>query len=150
MLLKRIKPLAFLVFILYLALLFYLLFFSAYRNGVQGIVDYNLIPFKTINRYFHYSFQPGLSMVTDEFFGNILAFLPFGFFLPFLFAKVKSTGLAAGWTFLLSLTVEIAQFIFRVGAFDVDDLILNTIGGSIGYSIWYIFLRKTLLDPRKE
>lgn len=147
---KRSKPLAFLFFFLYLTLLFYLLFFSAYRNGVQGIVDYNLIPFKTINRYFHYSFQPGISMVTDEFFGNILAFLPFGFFLPFLFTKVKSAGLAAGWAFLLSLTVETAQFLFRVGAFDVDDLILNTVGGSIGYSIWYIFLHMTFMNPRKS
>ena len=33
----------------------------------------------------------------------------------------------------MSLTVEILQLVFRVGTFDVDDLILNTLGGIIGY-----------------
>jgi glycopeptide antibiotics resistance protein len=36
-------------------------------------------------------------------------------------------------TFFLSLTFELIQLIFEFGSFDVDDLILNTIGGIIGY-----------------
>ena len=36
-------------------------------------------------------------------------------------------------TFELSLVVEILQIVFRVGSFDVDDLILNTLGGMLGY-----------------
>ena len=33
----------------------------------------------------------------------------------------------------MSLTVEILQLILRVGSFDVDDLLLNTLGGALGY-----------------
>ena len=33
----------------------------------------------------------------------------------------------------MSLLVEILQIVLRVGSFDVDDLILNTLGGIIGY-----------------
>ncbi|MGI8386841.1 VanZ family protein [Robertmurraya sp. P23] len=36
-------------------------------------------------------------------------------------------------TFCLSLTYEIVQLVFELGSFDVDDLILNTLGGVIGY-----------------
>ena len=39
-------------------------------------------------------------------------------------------------TFILSLFVECIQLIFRVGSFDVDDLILNTTGGVFGYFVF--------------
>ncbi|WP_082686812.1 VanZ family protein [Bacillus sp. FJAT-27445] len=129
-------------FSLYLFVLFYLLFFSAYRNGVRGIIAFNLVPFQTIGRYFA-NFK-GLSpwMVTDEFFGNILAFLPFGFFMPFFFQQKKVLKRVALSSFLLSFAVEAAQFTFRVGAFDVDDIILNTIGGAAGYVVWLFLYRR--------
>lgn len=38
-------------------------------------------------------------------------------------------------TLLLSLSIEVMQLILRVGVFDIDDIILNTAGGTIGYSI---------------
>ena len=43
-----------------------------------------------------------------------------------------------GMTFLLSLMIEITQLLTRVGSFDVDDLILNTSGGILGYLLFYI------------
>lgn len=43
-----------------------------------------------------------------------------------------------GMTFLLSLFIECIQLIFRVGSFDVDDLILNTLGGVIGYIVFCV------------
>lgn len=130
---KSSKALVWTSFTFYMAILFYLLFFSAYRNGVKGIVDYNLIPLHTILRYIN-SWE-GFSL-TDEFFGNILAFLPFGFFMPLLFGKLDTRARVAAISFFLSLCVECAQFTFRVGAFDVDDLILNTVGGMIGFGFF--------------
>ena len=40
--------------------------------------------------------------------------------------------------FLLSLTVEVIQLISKVGCFDVDDLILNTLGAVLGYVFFVI------------
>jgi len=37
-----------------------------------------------------------------------------------------------------SLTVELLQLLFKVGIFDVDDIIMNTIGGMIGYFCFFI------------
>lgn len=123
------KLLLYLSFTFYLCFLFYLLFFSHYRRSVEGILAYNLIPFKTIDGYF--SVFSGLSL-TDQFVGNIVAFIPFGFLIVFLITRL-TFGSTLILTFLLSLCMECLQIGFRVGAFDVDDLLLNTLGGVIGF-----------------
>ncbi len=40
--------------------------------------------------------------------------------------------------FSISLTVEVIQLITRVGCFDVDDMILNTLGAALGYGIYAV------------
>ena len=79
-------------------------------------------------------------------FGNIICFLPFGLYeavelenKKFLIIKVTLL------TFFFSLCVETVQLYFRIGIFDVDDLILNTAGGFLGgvvYRILWIFWKR--------
>lgn len=40
------------------------------------------------------------------------------------------------YSFELSLLVETIQLVTKVGSFDVDDLLLNTIGGVCGYLVY--------------
>ncbi|MFZ3588466.1 VanZ family protein [Bacillus sp. DJP31] len=136
-----------LCFFSYITFLFYLLFFSAYRSSVQGLIDYNLIPFKSIFAYISNFELFRVSMVTDNFFGNIAAFLPFGFLLPLLWRNISFTKIAL-YSFSFSLLIEISQFVFRVGAFDVDDMILNTVGGGFGYLMIALIL--TVIKRRKR
>jgi len=42
------------------------------------------------------------------------------------------------YSFELSLLVELIQLVTKVGSFDVDDIILNTIGGAIGYIVYKV------------
>lgn len=63
--------------------------------------------------------------------GNIVAFIPLGIFLVLL-SKKKFKGVLA-FSFCLSLSLECLQIVFTIGNFDVDDLILNTSGGLLGY-----------------
>ena len=42
------------------------------------------------------------------------------------------------WAMLLSFGIETAQLLIKVGAFDVDDIFLNTLGGCLGYIIFRI------------
>ena len=42
------------------------------------------------------------------------------------------------YSFELSLLVELLQLVFKVGSFDVDDMLLNTFGGVIGYIVFAI------------
>ena len=77
---------------------------------------------------------------------NILLCLPFGVYLHYYFQKdLKKTIL---YTFLLSLFFELTQlsglyFIYPRGyrLFDVDDLILNTLGGILGYYVGSLFIK---------
>ncbi len=66
---------------------------------------------------------------------NILLFIPFGFFLPLLYKEYDSIGRVALLGFLLSLSIEIIQM-FGFGTTDINDLITNTIGSCVGYSIF--------------
>lgn len=80
------------------------------------------------------------------FFYNILLCLPFGVYLHYYFrCSLKKTIFL---TFLLSLFFELTQlsglyFIYPRGyrLFDVDDLLLNTFGGFIGYYVGSLFVK---------
>ncbi len=133
------------IFGLYIFFLLYFLIFSEIygRSGVMEDYHYNLIPFQEIERFWKYREQLGL-MSYINLVGNVLIFAPFGFIEP-LASKKRSFWATLVDGCLLSLSVEIFQFITKVGRFDVDDLLLNTSGVAIGYIcflIWNTIRRK--------
>jgi len=66
---------------------------------------------------------------------NVVIFVPLGVYAGILF-KRWTFGKKFFFFFLLSLIVEALQYILRLGAFDVTDLITNTVGGIIGLMIF--------------
>ncbi len=132
------------LFFLYLAILVYLLFFSeAYGRRVSPDrgYRYNLQPFQEIRRFIRYWRQLGFSAALTNLGGNVLGFLPFGFFLPALCARLQRLVPVLALGFMVSLTVELIQLVTKVGIFDVDDLILNTLGVLLGYLAFVIWQR---------
>ena len=131
---KFIMSVSRLLFVLYLILLVYFLFFSEHygRNIVSDQYRYNLTPFKEVKRYIEYRNQIGSEGFIVNIFGNILAFAPFGLVLPIISPENRKLLNIVLLSFEFSLTVELLQLIFKVGIFDVDDLIMNTLGGLIG------------------
>ncbi len=122
------------LFVAYLLLLSYLLFFSStYGRTLELGYRYNLTPFLEIKRGIEHVDAVGYRYVLVNIVGNIVAFMPFGFLLPFVEKRRIHTGNALISTFLLSLCAETIQLLSKTGAFDVDDLILNTVGGVLGY-----------------
>lgn len=99
---------------------------------------YNLVPFVEIRRFWIYRQQLGLYAVMTNIIGNVLGFLPFGFILPVIVQKMRSGFVIVMSGFLLSLSVELIQLVTKVGCFDVDDLILNTLGAAAGYLLFFI------------
>ena len=133
------------IFGLYIFFLLYFLIFSEIygRSGVMDDYHYNLTPFQEIERFWKYREQLGFMSYINRF-GNVLIFAPFGFIEP-LASKKRSFWATLVDGCLLSLSVEIFQFIAKVGRFDVDDLLLNTSGVAIGYIcflIWNTIRRK--------
>ena len=122
------------LFLIYLAGLCYFLFFAENYGRIFGQENYryNLVPFKEIERFWIYREELGIHSFLNLA-GNILGFMPAGFFIPMLWEERKGFWFTVCVTFEMSLLLEILQLIFRVGSFDVDDLILNTLGGILGY-----------------
>ena len=136
-----IRRMGILLFVLYVLLLIYFLFFSEGYGRVaevQQAYRYNLVPFVEIRRFWIYRKQLGTFAVFSNIFGNVISFLPFGFILPVIFRRMNSGFLICISGFLLSLTVEVIQLITKVGCFDVDDMILNTLGAVFGYVLFRI------------
>lgn len=141
-----------LVFVLYLAALCYFLFFAEMFGRTEGGREYryNLVLFKEIERFWTNRRSLGYRAVFYNIAGNVIAFMPYGFYLPILFKRIQgeSRGVFPGifpvllLSLLLSLSVETIQLISKVGSFDVDDLFLNTLGGAAGYLVCVLIRRK--------
>jgi glycopeptide antibiotics resistance protein len=82
----------------------------------------NLVPFA------------GPSFISAENILNVLIFVPLGLYTGILFEK-WSFGKKLLFIFLFSFLVEGLQYMLRIGAFDLTDIITNTSGGIIGLMI---------------
>lgn len=141
-----------LLFVIYLAMLSYFLFFaeSMGRTFLERSYHYNLEPFKEIKRFWQYRNVLGMESVAINLVGNVVAFLPVGVFLPALFSRCKSFFLTTLLCFEFSLVVEIIQLMWKVGSFDVDDILLNTFGGILGYLCYRLCVRAKKKRSRKS
>ncbi|MBW7644751.1 MULTISPECIES: VanZ family protein [Geobacillus] len=92
----------------------------------------NFIPFKTII-YYLFLADINLNIRIENLVGNIIGFVPLGFTLPLLSKRFQNLKAVIITTSSLSFTYEILQLLFGIGSFDIDDLILNTLGGVMGY-----------------
>lgn len=126
-----------LFFIIYILCLFQIV--TAQDVSFGGV---NIIPFKEIFRY-----ESGTYLFYKNILGNVLLFLPFGFFVGY-FIKVNKISVVFLITFIISLSIETTQLaIGRV--FDVDDVILNVLGGILGF-ILYKILSKIIPEKLKK
>lgn len=122
------------IFTLYIFAVFYFTgagtIFDLKRYGIRlNAGEINLLPF---SKYIDIA----------AYFLNVLLFVPFGLFLPFIWPdinKLKYTTLSG---FSFSLLIEISQ-LFNNRRTDVDDLLMNTLGTLIGYLLFRVFINIT-------
>ncbi|WP_409340385.1 VanZ family protein [Paenibacillus sp. MBLB4367] len=125
------------VFICYILLLIKIFFlsrvsilelFNSQRTLVRSI---NLIPFDSIGEYISGNSANLKKFAFSNVVGNILIFIPLGVYFS-LFMNNKRVIINLLFIFIVSLFVEIIQGLLGIGAADIDDIILNCIGGWIG------------------
>lgn len=136
---KKERIISIIIFVIYIIALCYFLFFaeSMGRTTRGDEYHYNLQPLFEIKRIWRSSHILGMKYVILNFAGNVIAFIPFGYLLPKMVKKKPRLFHTVLFSFEFSLLVELTQLISRTGSFDVDDLILNTFGGLIGYILYY-------------
>lgn len=150
-----IRTVSWILFLLYLVVMVYFLFFSEMLGmKPSDTYHYNLKPFTEIQRYIVYYRRLGGFFVLLNLIGNVLCFMPLGFVLPVLSYKNRGIFKVTFICFMCSVTVELIQLVSKLGSCDVDDVILNTSGGILGYICFvicmFIFKRKTSKKKRKR
>jgi len=117
------------LFLAYILVILQTAFWSREPGSRKGV---SLILFETWGRSFH---------MHALFIENIIMFIPFGVLVPMLFKRFR-----CGWQcvllgFLCSCGIEIAQHITQRGYMQLDDVVTNTLGTLVGWSIWKVGIR---------
>lgn len=107
--------------------------------------SFQLVPFGSIQEYLHM----GGGSAFRNLAGNIVAFIPYGIYLQVL-KKDKRMGINVLIVAVTSIAVELVQALLRVGVTDIDDVLLNTLGGFIGILICRLIYRLAKEDIRAK
>lgn len=113
------------VLVAYLLVLLWLVLFK-FSTDILGVLaghqarSLNLIPFAASSR--------------GEMLDNFLAFFPLGLLLG-INDKTGSMGRKVAFVVLLSLAVEVLQYLLAIGATDITDVLMNSLGGFGGLAL---------------
>ena len=106
------------------------------EHGLLGII--NIVPIKeTINTFMHS--ETGMRNSLRNLIGNILVFMPLGFFIPLLFDKFNNLKKVLKVGCLSSLAIELSQLFVGSNVCDIDDVIYNTLGALAGFICYKTF-----------
>lgn len=76
---------------------------------------------------------------------NVLLFIPWAFSLLHILQRNKNRSLIVfGCGVMLTVFIECMQYVFSVGWFDTNDLLMNTIGVGIGWLLRVFCVRREL------
>lgn len=146
---KKLLKLLFYIYIAFLILFVVLKFDGSFEriislhnsiieNEKDGLRNINLIPFRSISPYLRNITEP---YAFKNILANILVFIPLGFFVSNKNSKnvFKALIICLG----VILSIELIQLFFKIGFFDVDDIILNFIGSLLGMGINKILIKES-------
>lgn len=125
------------IVVYYCILLFNMTFFARFTN----INSYNLIPFKTI---YEIILNNSLYSIIINIFGNLIVFMPIEYFLIKLF-NINKFKINFIISFIIILMCEIIQYVFKLGIFDVDDIILCVSGMMLFYFVYNKIIKRKII-----
>lgn len=127
---------------IYTVWILYLLYFASFRQDYKQHFTISIIPLDTIYKYIFIYIKDSVLESVKNLLGNIILFIPYGF-LGILYPKLKQFGWLFLTFFIIINLIEFFQYYFKRGFADVDDVMLNTLGMSIGYIIYkkWFFIR---------
>jgi glycopeptide antibiotics resistance protein len=135
------------IYVMLLLYLFFLMTVSFWginkytlRLGSYNEVSHNLIPFGTIRTYIFNFHSYNFDTWFYNTFGVLLVFIPLGFLLPVIFVNIRSLRNIILTSVCVSIFIEAMQYIATLGVFDIDDIILNSLGTVLGFLLYKIFL----------
>jgi glycopeptide antibiotics resistance protein len=143
---------AIMLFMLYMFCFLALFVFFESHVIVFPYYRLNIVPFKTIMDYLLKYDALSFKFLFNNLLGMVIAFIPFGFLMPIIHNGVKRIYHVFIASILFSLLIEVLQLVTKRGVADIDDIILNTIGGILGFVLlnllvrFLFFLKKMVLN----
>ncbi|TYS34546.1 VanZ family protein [Bacillus pumilus] len=131
---------------IYTNVLLYLTVFPNRFSAPKDQVSVNLMPLQSIYQNLHAYHHGYPNLVFLNLAGNILLFVPLGFFLYQAFRTMRwQKAILAG--FFLSTMIELLQWMFSQSGIitrssDVDDILLNTLGTALGCILFWMYRRR--------
>ncbi len=123
------KAIWWVAFIVYLVVLFRITVFRtgfSFDNLFGGTLNLSLF-----SEYLRFAQNGSWRVFLYYFVGNIICFIPFG---ALLFREKRNSAFSVfAASLLLSVVIEMLQFVFGTGVTEVDDVILNSCGSMLGY-----------------
>ncbi len=98
----------------------------------------NFIPFIEILQVYNMGFRRMMLQIAI----NLLLLAPLGFLLPVQFRKFQTFPRTVLTVLAVSLLIETLQYFIGRSA-DIDDVIMNTVGGILGYLCFMLFTKIT-------
>ena len=123
------------VFFGYLLMVFRLTFWPMYINVAD--LEPRQANFEPLVKTLH-MLRNMSPFVVMNILGNLMLLVPLGIFLPLLSPGYRRWWATLGTGFLVTLFIELFQYFLAVRVFDVDDLILNTLGVGFGYGLFVL------------
>lgn len=126
----------------------YLLHEYSWVKAKAHMKEANLQPFKTIKLYLYSHIREEYAI--SNLAGNIVGFIPLGLLLPLLFPALRTAFRTILCVCLVSIGFELVQLVSMLGVCDIDDVILNTLGGAVGYLLFFLLTRLVSLDVKSR
>lgn len=130
------------IFFLYILAVIFITFFKPGGSITLSLKDYgkmaNIIPIAETLRSLHFEKRYALYNI----FGNILLFVPFGFFVPTLFEKGRKFYKILILSAITSVMIEFLQYFTMFNVSDIDDVIFNVSGAAAGYLLFKLLNTK--------
>lgn len=100
----------------------------------DAIAQLNLAPFWSYAKF-------DQADIRWQVYMNVFLFIPFGFMLPWASERLQKLWKVLIIAAVFSVLTEVAQYVFRIGLCETDDVIHNTLGAVIGYGYWRLLCR---------
>ena len=119
--------------------------------AAQAYQSNNLTPFVTISTYMEQLQGPFSRVAFYNLAGNVVLFVPFGFFIPLVWPFFRNWGRIFAVSLVIPFFIEGVQY-FIGRSTDIDDVILNALAILIGYVLYKMaaLLRKFMKNERKR
>lgn len=125
------------------------LYFNSNNIKLYLETSFNIIPFKTIVSYIYKMVNGSINILTflKNLVGNLVLLMPFSIFIMILNSKKETNLKKFSIIIIISILIEILQFLTFSGNFDIDDVILNVFGAFIAFKVLMLpRINKLVLD----